>query len=255
MPIFFANNMVQWSHEKTITQLQETPRFLISFYYVWKKQVAQDKRLENYAAQYKKDKTMKTELFIDSGAFSAFTQNVQIDIQDYIRFIKEHKHLISLYANLDVIGDAEATWQNQKIMEDAGLDPLPCFHYGEPEKYLVRYLDKYDYVALGGVATKVKQGDVVSRWLDMVFGTYVCDASGMTKHKIHGFGITSLRLLLRYPWYSVDSTSWVVNSRMGALYVPVLRNGKWMYDDRPWKVNVSSRSPSVKDAGDICCHN
>ena len=46
--------------------------------------------------------------FLDSGAFSAFTQGAEIDIQEYIEFIKEHKDYLEAYANLDVIGDAEA---------------------------------------------------------------------------------------------------------------------------------------------------
>ena len=52
-------------------------------------------------------KNNKVELFLDSGAFSAFTQKVTIDIQEYIAFIKEHEDIIDVYANLDVIGMPE----------------------------------------------------------------------------------------------------------------------------------------------------
>ena len=38
----------------------------------------------------------KIELFLDSGAFSAWTQKVEINIQDYIEFIKEHEKLLDL---------------------------------------------------------------------------------------------------------------------------------------------------------------
>lgn len=186
-------------------------------------------------------------LFLDSGAFSAFSQGVEIKIKDYIAFIKEHLEHLEVYANLDVIGDAEATLQNQKIMEKAGLKPLPCFHYGEPIKYLKHYLDNYDYLALGGMVP-ISTADL-RVWLDNLFHEHICDKSGMPRVKIHGFGLTSFPLMKRYPWYSVDSTSWVVTGRMGSVYIPRQRQGKSDYSEDGWKVAVSTRSPSKKEAG------
>ena len=84
----------------------------------------------------KSKKKNKVNLFLDSGAFSAFTQGAEINIVDYIAFIKKNKKYIETYAVLDVIGSAEKTWENQRIMEKAGLSPLPCFHFGEGVKWL-----------------------------------------------------------------------------------------------------------------------
>jgi len=55
--------------------------------------------------------------------------------------------------------------------------------------------------------------------------------------------------MLRYPWYSVDSTSWVLTGRFGAVFVPHIQQGKWVYDENSWKVNVSNQSPSQKEEG------
>ena len=189
-------------------------------------------------------------LFLDSGAFSAWNQNIEIDLDEYIAFVKEHEDIIGVYANLDSIGDPQKTWQNQRAMERAGLNPLPCFHYGEPIEYLERYLDRYDYVALGGMVP-ISTKDL-SVWLDSLFSEYLTDEDGMPSVKVHGFGLTSLPLMLRYPWYSVDSTSWVLTSRMGSIYVPCRRGGKWIYE-QSWKVAVSSRSPAKKEAGQHLC--
>lgn len=192
-------------------------------------------------------KSDKVDLFLDSGAFSAWSQGVEIDIQEYIQFIKDHQDIIDVYANLDVIGEAEGTYQNQKIMENAGLNPMPVFHQGEPEKYLRRYLRNNSYIGLGGmVGTSAIS---LSPWLDRLFSEYLTDSQGFPKVKVHGFGLTSLKLMLRYPWYSVDSTSWVTTSRMGSIYIPRYRNGKWIYDENSWKVAVSNRSPDKKEAG------
>lgn len=189
-------------------------------------------------------KQCPVELFIDSGAFSAFTQGVKIDLDEYIAFIKQYKDIITVYANLDVIGDAAGTLANQKRMEKAGLKPLPCFHYGEPIKYLQYYLGRHDYIALGGMVP-IDNKDLVV-WLDDLYSHYICDEDGMPRVKVHGFGLTSLKLMLRYPWYSVDSTSWVVTGRMGAIYVPK----PWAHSlDEVWKVSLSNRSPNQSEAG------
>lgn len=155
----------------------------------------------------------KVNLFLDSGAFSAFTKGVTIDIQEYISFIKENQDVIETYANLDVIGDPVGTLDNQKIMEEAGLNPLPCFHYGEDLAYLKHYLSKYDYLALGGMVP-ISTNDLIP-WLDTLFGDYICDKQGLPKIKIHGFGLTSLKLMLRYPWYCMTEEDHQVLTKVG----------------------------------------
>lgn len=198
-----------------------------------------------YAIIFKKDVSiMKKEisLFLDSGAFSAWSKGINIDIKEYIQFIKDNKKYIDVYAVLDSIGDPELTWKNQQIMEKAGLHPLPCFHYGEDIKYLKRYIANYDYVALGGMVPISNNALVV--WLDSLFSKYI-----PTETKIHGFGMTSLPLMIRYPWYSVDSTSWVMTGRFGAIYVPKKRNNKYDYSQIPYKVTISDQSPGQKEDG------
>lgn len=193
----------------------------------------------NMEKKLRTDKNIK--IFLDSGAFSAKSIGAEINIQEYINFVKQYQDYLEVYANLDVIGDAEATLKNQKIMEDAGLKPLPCFHYKEPIKYLKHYIDNYDYIALGGmVGTKVE----ISKWLDLLFSEHI-----PTNTKVHGFGQTSLKLLIRYPWYSVDSTSWCVTGRMGSIYVPRKKDNKYLYDENSWKISVSNRSPDKIQAG------
>lgn len=188
----------------------------------------------------------KVELFLDSGAFSAYTQGVEIDIQEYITFVKEHEDVLTVYANLDAIGDAVKTLENQRTMEAAGLHPLPCFHIGEDLSYLDLYIAEYDYIAIGGMLAIGTGRAEVARVLDRLWAERICGADGMPKVKVHGFGLTSLRLMLRYPWYSVDSTSWVITGRMGSVYVPKPWTGAL---DEPWKVCVSTRSPSKSEAG------
>jgi len=186
----------------------------------------------------------EVDLFLDSGAFSAWTKGITIDLQEYIDFIKKNEQYLEHYAVLDVIGDAEATYKNQKEMERQGLKPIPCFHYGEDFQWLKYYMDKYDYVALGGLVGKPKVE--LTEHLDKAW-RIICDTpKNLPKTKIHGFGITSIQFLLRYPWYSVDSTSWVLVGRTGGIYVPKMKNGDWDYLQKPIVVSISNKSPDKK---------
>jgi len=160
------------------------------------------------------------DIFLDSGAFSAFTTGAKIDIDAYIDFIKRWKHKITVYCGLDVIGDAEQTYKNQLYMQKAGLMPLATFHHGEDFKYLDIYVRDYDYIALGGVAQLRGQRDKLDRWLNSCFSRIV-KKKGL---KVHGFAIFAPRLILKYPFYSVDATSWLSGCITGTLMIPTINN-------------------------------
>lgn len=197
---------------------------------------------------YMESRSNKVELFLDSGAYSAATQKVEIKIEDYISFIKENKQYIHVYANLDVIGNPAATWKNQMIMEKAGLSPIPVFHYGQDIKWLLKIISKkYPYIALGGMVGK--STSVLANWLDTIWNTYLTDDEGYPICKVHGFGMTAFSLMRKYPWYSVDSTSWVLQGRLGGIYIPQYKNNEWDYSLSPWKIQVSNKSPSTKEVG------
>jgi len=188
-------------------------------------------------------KIMKTRIFLDSGAFSALNKKTEVDMQEYIAFIKANEQFIEVYANLDVIGDAEATLKNQQIMEAAGLRPLPVFHSEDDFSYLHHYVKNYDYIALGGMAGKDSTTKKRIEFLDRCFEV-ICDTPDKKpKCKVHGFGLTENAMLFRYPWYSVDSTTWVLTSSFGCVFVPRENmKGEFIYDKPSLKICVSNRS-------------
>lgn len=155
------------------------------------------------------------DLFLDSGAFSAFRQSVTIDPVEYAKFLVGNKIGLFVYANLDVIGDAEQTWKNQLILESFGLSPLPTFHYGEPDRWLELYLDKYEYIALGGIVNRNDTAQYI--FLQKAFAI-ICRRSILPK--IHGFGIQDERWLRAFPWFSVDATSVHMQARYGGIRTP-----------------------------------
>ena len=80
-------------------------KILLSYHYF--KKVNLRELLEKYFGSY------PPMVFIDSGGFSAATQGVEINIEEYAAWLKEYEDLITVYANLDEIGDPELTYERQ----------------------------------------------------------------------------------------------------------------------------------------------
>lgn len=153
-------------------------------------------------------------LFLDCGAYSAMRQGKEVDIDALIEFIKQHEDGLTVYAALDVIdGCPEDTMKNLKYMEEKGVKPMPVWHGGEDWKYLDYYCDRYEYIALGGVAGLIVNKNNIMNLMDHVFKRH-------PNNKFHAFGITMLSVLKEFPFYSADSTSWLMCGAMGSIMTP-----------------------------------
>lgn len=210
--------------------VEHIPHILESYHYVGKQSFVDAMRNNN------------AQIFLDSGAFSAFTLGVDIDLPTYCEYIKRNKDIIRvedgvvMASVLDGIGDPLKTYQNQLAMEALGAKPLPCFHAGEDERYLEWYVQNYEYITLGGmVGSSTKQ---LAIWLDRMWDKYLTDGSGRPRLKVHGFGITAIPLMERYPWHSCDSSSWIQSAAFGSIVTP--KHGP---------MSVSEKSPSRHDFG------
>lgn len=190
-----------------------------------------------------------TNVFFDSGAFSVKSYNSEpISIDNYIEFIKKYEPYMSVYANLDVIGDADATWENQWKMEAAGLNPLPIYHAATDDvKYLKRCMDNYEYFAVGGIAHNPNMQERI-RVLDKCWH-YIVDDQGKPQNKIHGLGLAAPQLIYRYPWYSIDTSSYMDYGQYGIIIMPKKRANGFDYNTAPVKVFVTARSPKKAKDG------
>ena len=138
-------------------------------------------------------------LLLDSGAFSAYTQGTTVDIDKLIDFIRTFKPENSI--QLDVLGNDETTWINYQYMSKY-VKVLPVIHYKASLEHIERVFASSDYICLGGLvphSTKIK---VLTSWLDYIFSF----KEARTK-RLHCLGISNKTILMRYPFYSVDSTS------------------------------------------------
>jgi hypothetical protein len=165
---------------------------------------------------------LRPRVIIDSGAFTAWSTGKAIDPRDYaewaLDFDKRWRHkMASLeFMNLDVIGDQDASWRNQAILEGLGMTPLPIVTYGVDMAHLDRALRDYDYIALGGLVPHSRDKKKLQTWLDACFSRVMKykKETGILR-RIHLLGITTDWVLKRYPCFSSDSSSWVSCLRFG----------------------------------------
>lgn len=223
--------------------VETLPHILESWHYVGK---------QSYVDHMRR---CEAKVFLDSGAFSAYTLGVTLSAKDYCDYIARNRDIIRIEDGavmasvLDGIGDPLQTYRNQlemeaRFREEHGLNirPLPCFHAGEDERYLEWYVANYDYITLGGmVGSSTKQLMV---WLDRIWDRYLTDGAGRPKIKVHGFGITAVPIMEAYPWYSCDSSSWIQSAAFGSIIMPGASQ-----KNPAMPLSVSEKSPSRHDFG------
>jgi hypothetical protein len=83
------------------------------------------------------------------------------------------------------------------------------------------------------------------RWLDNCM-PHVTDSDGFPIIKFHGFAATSIRMILRFPWFSVDSASWVILGGYGKVWVPRWSLGKWDFLKTPYVIVISDREDTIR---------
>lgn len=159
--------------------------------------------------------------------------------EDYATYLKLNSHKFETVVNLDVIRNPERSWAMQKWYENKGLKVLPVYHFGEPIEWFKKYMDNYEYIGISGLGQEIQRENYI-QYADRVFNL-ICDSKGNPKWKIHGFAMTSIDLILRYPFYSVDSTTWLVGEKFSLVCIPIVKNGKFDFGVPPRMVSVTSR--------------
>lgn len=168
----------------------------------------------------------------------------------YAAFVKEYKNSIDYYATVDVIYNPKLSWESINYLKsEHGINPVPVIHHRTPLKWVERYLEAgYTYIGLGGLGQQSTKHDYYE-WADSVYN-FICSNKDRTPCvKTHGFAMTSYELLLRYPWWSVDSSSAYKVAGFGGIYIPHKRNGKFTFEVEPYIIAFSHRSTAKAKKG------
>jgi hypothetical protein len=269
---------------------------LMSYYYLRTKRPA--KRDELLYATTPKDVVY----LVDSGAFTFMETHLKLArtephkwwdlmeryVEEYVAFLSAHRDRIFACAEMDVdhvlsfdeIWDGSGSWHQalenwwdtkrgnrldgsrgftappiaywrERIMS-AGVPVLVGWHAIREWRGWKDQCNTYRYLALPG-------GEEVAenRWFP-----YVNEAR-RTGTYIHGFAGTKPEWIRRYPFYSVDSTSWLMGSKFGNTMIfqngrlrfyqaankPVRRRYRWLYEKfgLDW-AKIEKEDPAEVDA-------
>lgn len=189
--------------------------FLISYHYVRKKHLTTQKYRE-----------MGVKFFVDSGAYSfisnlEFQENTIEDwekyIDSYLKWAEKNQDIIFAMASLDLeylVGGEQVQIWNEKYFEPFMLKTgIPvCFVYHDNATKLTweQYCQRYPYVGIswGGLDT---QGN------DLQYGTERLRIAEKYGAVAHGMAMTQTALLTKLPFYTVDSTTWLVGLQYGEI--------------------------------------
>ena len=139
------------------------PDCLLISYFYWKRR---------FLDKFIKKIGYKPKILLDSGAYSAWKQEKNISLFDYIDYIKENKDYIDEYIMLDVIGKPDITYKCYEIMKMEGLDPTPVYHHGEDVEYLEKFIEEgCDRIALGNTVP-IRNKKKVAKWVNSIIKNY-----------------------------------------------------------------------------------
>lgn len=179
-----------------------------------------------------RDLAYHPQLLLDSGAFTVWTMGRKVDIDEYLTFANE---MVGQWPegtemrafNLDVIpgtptrpptrpellAAAQESGENAEYLRSRGLPVIEVYHRYEPISVLTEILERRrpgELISIGGlVGTREPQQK--KPFLDAVFAHVRDWCGGWDKLvPIHGLGVSvDAPLGRRYPWYSVDSSTWI----------------------------------------------
>lgn len=170
-------------------------------------------------------KSWGTRIIGDSGAFSAMSTGKPIEREEFHAWAARWDDALLWVAALDVIGDAEASYQNWQAARRDGLELVPTIHYGEGTAQLDKFAEEgATLIGLGGMVPYSLEKDRLMRWCLMMH-RHARDHHPQVR--FHGWGISHPYLVDNLPWWSTDSSGFSSAFRFGTLRLWCPRRGRF----------------------------
>lgn len=210
-------------------------------------QIAEISMLESF--YYATSSTVKLiphlkRFLLDSGAFTFMGgKKSAIDwdsyVERYSRFISDND--VRLFFELDidsVVGYERVLELRDKLENLTGKRCIPVWHKSRGKDEFLKMCDEYDYVAIGGIASKeiVKREYGVFRW-------FIKEANKRGA-KIHGLGFTDARYFDKIRFDSVDSSTWNIGQRFACTVV--YKNGHIKQVKKPDGMRLANKEALTK---------
>lgn len=142
-------------------------------------------------------------------------EKLKIDTVDgYVKFVKKESKKWDFYANFDYVKVSKNIWEMQLELEKRGIHPSPVYHGDSTMDYFKRYCDRgHKVICIGHAPAKRRAWKDHRSFFDRLFKI----KESYPEVGLHGFAFTSLNFMLDYPWFSVDSATWVKAAAFGQI--------------------------------------
>jgi hypothetical protein len=174
-----------------------------------------------------KSRNPHSKIFLDSGAFTiqrdTSFSNWDMFFLDYADFLDKNIDLFECYVELDIeniIGLERVQKFTNYLKQKLSKPPIEVWHiWRGGVEYWEKMCEENDYIGFSGVFS-------VGGGYELAESDYpeFFRIAQKNNCKIHGFGITSWSKVVKYPFYSVDSTSWLAGSMYGK--IPLYEDNK-----------------------------
>lgn len=198
-----------------------TRNVLLSYVYIRRR------GLEEIEERLSHHKGMK--VLIDSGAFTFFNDPQYREkplewwekyLENYTSFIKKHRENIFACVELDIdeiVGEEQAqVWREKYFypLEEDGINVIYVFHTNKSLKDLEELCKKHSYIGFSYKELQnVLEANEVNEYVKNIF-----DIAMRYKTRVHGFAITGNKMLLNFPFFTVDSTSYLTGAQFCEIY-------------------------------------
>jgi len=196
-------------HMPTISDLEVKNDVLISYWYSTKN----DAKFQFILGLCRK---FGKKLVLDSGVFTARKSGTNIPLPEYLAYCMKFKHDVEYFFNLDM-GPHDVQIKNFKALVACGCPTIGIVSNLMTFETIQKFIDIYPYIGISySVMGESSGSSTYLTYLDKLF-EYLYKTN-QTHVKTHALGLTKLPVMKKYPFFSVDSSTWINPSRYGAMY-------------------------------------
>lgn len=190
-------------------------RLLVSFHYIQQKH-------RNFIKD-RLEKNPHVKLMIDSGAHTFHAKEDEFSnkplsfwenyLERYIKFILDNKDYIFACVELDIaniVGFDKVDYFREKYFEplkEEGILVCYVWHEYDGMEYWETMCQRFDYVGFSLVNSSLSDNEI----------TRMVNIARREGALIHGFAVTRVNIMSRLPFFTGDSTTWLVGTQYGEL--------------------------------------
>ena len=162
----------------------------------------------------------------------------------YVDWLKKFAPLVDAFAELDLdelIGEQIWDWR-ETIRREVDIEKTPVIITPGWIKEWDRIFDEgYQYVGIPGRGKSAEISQWFTEWMPRLKEKRI---------KVHGWALTSYKGIVELPFYSVDSTSWLMGGKFGTTH-EYLGNGKMRTYSSDIKEKIRSQLVHLCDAARV----